>query len=423
MENRPWIKVLGWTMLVLVLGAVSFSIPQNFDKSGIYHVRRIAKKLHIPVAPKRLTPAEKAEAFAEAAAWKLKFLKEFPALKATDHPVPAEVNGFLLLYQMGSSFRISMEFEQILNGQTPWDPEIAKRCLAEHADLAGKIEHIAALPTRSSANMPADYIGFINTSSGISCEILLLKAHLAAKAGDEAETLRLVSATANLGSHYHDIESPSILSEAFDISIDTKIKRAAFSTLLPALGKSADLVRWKSELGKKVHSSAEAAKVIRGEWQVGANFMEFPLLAVSEKRREMPDAEATLRCYSSILNQCVCELPSRSLADLMDYNFPSPDILSRLSIEGRSIIDLISSGRKSWIRGYARAAAVQQQYQAAMDLLILEKSGATLTSADAGRITHDPVSGSPFVFDAASRQLSAPADTSTLEVKPLALPW
>ncbi|MEO7098581.1 MAG: hypothetical protein ABI162_04410 [Luteolibacter sp.] len=420
MKYRQWIKVLSWTLLVATLGAfVHFCLPRDLDRFGSYGMRRIARKLHIPVpAHKPLTSAEHSAARAEAAAWKVKFLAEFPALEVTERPVPAEENGFLLLYQLGSALPISEEFKKILADRNGWDPETVKRCLAEHAEVVGKIEHIAALPTRSSANMPADYIGFINAIPGINgSRMLLLKARLAAEAGDEEETLRLLSAAGNLGFHYHDIEAPSFLCETIAVLVNRAIEDLSFKTLLPALGKSAHLNRWKSLFGRKIYSAAELAKMMRGEWNNGADFMAFPLLAVSEKTCEMPDAEETLRCYSAIYSQCVSDLPSRSLADLMNYKIVCPGGVSHLSEEGRGIIDTISTGDESWFQGYVQAAAVHQQHQAALDLLILEKAGTTLTPADANRITREPVSGLPFVFDAVSRKLSAP------KLDPLTLPW
>ena len=431
MRSRAGIKFLIWTMLTLIIcGGATWFVGQNFEKLGTYTVRRIAKKLHIKVpSPRPLTPAERAAAKAEAAAWKVKFLAEFPALMVAERPVAAEENGFLLLYQLGSSpqsdsLSISEEFKQILNGLAPWDPEAAKRCLTEHAELVSKIEHIAALLTRSSSNMPADYVGFISGRAGKNgCDILLLKARLAAEARDQTETLRLVSAAGNLGCHFHDIESPSLLSETISILIDLSIKRTAFKTLLPALGKSADLDQWKSELDRKIYSPTELAKVVRGEWNIGADLIAFPLLAISEKLREMPDAEAVSRCYSASYNQCVSKLPSRSFADLLTYDLILPGTVSHLSEEGRKIINDISIGSQSWSKGYVRSAAVHHQYQAAMELLIQEKTGATLTSAEADRVTRDPGSGLPFVFDAASRKLATPSSATALDLEPLALPW
>ena len=58
-----------------------------------------------------------------------------------------------------------------------------------------------------------------------------------------------------------------------------------------------------------------------------------------------------------------------------------------------------------------------------MELLIQEKTGATLTSAEADRVTRDPGSGLPFVFDAASRKLATLSSATALDLEPLALPW
>jgi hypothetical protein len=61
--------------------------------------------------------------------------------------------------------------------------------------------------------------------------------------------------------------------------------------------------------------------------------------------------------------------------------------------------------------------------RAGIKFLIWTKAGVTLTSAEADRVTRDPGSGLPFVFDAASRKLAAPSSATALDLEPLALPW
>ena len=80
-------------------------------------------------------------------------------------------------------------------------------------------------------------------------------------------------------------------------------------------------------------------------------------------------------------------------------------------------------GRESWLKGHIRAAVISSQQQAALDLLMLERDGVTLGAADAARITHDPMTGLPFVFDPAKRELLVPPDSARLDVVPLVLPW
>ena len=127
----------------------------------------------------------------------------------------------------------NLKFKDILNTDAVWDPEIVKLCLAEHADLVGRIEYIASLTTRSSANMPADYQGFVGAYPGkTGCDILLLKARLAADAGDETESLRLVAAAANMSSHYHDVECPALYNETVAVLTSLTIDQAVFELLM-----------------------------------------------------------------------------------------------------------------------------------------------------------------------------------------------
>lgn len=386
-----------------------------------------ALKFKQPVAHS-LTPEQHAKVLAEAIALKDKLVTEFPALKVKPRPVAAEANGFLLLHQLSCSNGfsgppISDNFKRVLNCEGAQDSEIAKRCLDENAELVSRIEQIAALTTRSSSNMPPEYNGFISARTGkTGCDILLLKARLAAEAGDETETLRLVAAAGNLGSHYHDVECPSLLSETVAILIDLSIQRVAFKTLLPALGRNADLGRWQGVFGKRAYTSTDLAQVMRGEWNVTTEYMVLPITLAERENRGLPDVEAVARTYTAWSNTCVTRLPSLGLADVAS-SFQPPSDVSHLSKEGREMIDVLCAGPHSWTQGYLKSAAAGAQHHAALDLLVLEKSGVVLAAADAERVTRDSVSGSTFVFDATKRTLAAPSGSAALGVEPLSLPW
>lgn len=362
-------------------------------------------------------------------ALKNKLTAEFPALKAAARPVADDENGFLLLYKLSGNglvhgnLPLSEEFKQILRHDAPWNPESARRCLAGHAALVSRIEHIAALTTRSSSNMPPDFTGFVGSKAAKSgSDILLLKARLAAEAGDDSETRRLAAAASNLAAHFREVETPSLLEETVVIVIDRDIAKVAFTSLLPALGGHADLGRWQTLFDKRSCTPADLAQVIRGEWNIGAEHFVLPVLLASERNHELPDAEAVARTYSSWVNDCVTRLPACGLADV-DRVFQQPAEVAHLSKAGREIIRLLASGLAAWTNGYVYAAAVRAQYQAALDLLILEQAGAKLTASDGGKVTCDPVSGLPFVFDPAKRTLAPPPATADLKIEPLALPW
>ncbi len=422
MKMSRWIKIAGWTALtvVLVVGAVIL-VERAEPNVNSYQLRRFAKKLHIKLPPPDpLSDAEKTAANAEAAAWKVKFLAEFPALQATPHPVPPEENGFLMLYELGN-LSISAEFEEILRNPGTCDPEAAQRCLAEHAGIVAQAEKIGSLRTRSSIGMPDGYKGFFPARPAKQCcDILLLKASLAAKAGNEEEALRCVNAVGNLAEHLHAVESPTLLTETVAILMDRGRQSLTLKTLLPPLGKSVDLNRWQAELGRLALTPADFAKVLRGEWDASADFMMFPLLVLGNKQGEFPDGEAIARSHSSWCHDAVTTLATVDLAGMKGALVPLSG--SGLSEEGRNILSMLT-GVNYWIDGYIRAAVVTAQHRAAIELLILEKSGAELSETDAKRVFLDPLTGDPFDFDPIKRELSVRPLSGRDNVDPLTLPW
>ncbi len=340
-----------------------------------------------------------------------------------DYRVPAAENGFLALYQLGRELPISEEFSKILSDGSSCDLTVARRCLSEHQEWVERIETIAALNKRSSIGMPGDFQGFSHAKTTKQCfEILLLKARLAAESGDENEAHRYVSSAGNLVDHLRKVETPTMLTATVVLLMDVEIERSIFSTLLPALGKSADLEIWRQQLNRRRNSIPELADALRGEWHTGADYWAFPMLAMSGQEGDLPDVEMVLRLYSSWMSDCVAKLPSLAFSEI-ESSLPRPQNGSGLSKAGREMFDTLTLGFSHWLKGYTRVTVVSAQYQAAMDLLIMEKAGAKLVADDAARVARDPVSGGAFQFDAASRMVSEPAGSKTPDVTPLALPW
>lgn len=359
-----------------------------------------------------------------------KMTGEFPALRITERPVPDAQNAFLLLYQLSGSstapgLPLSQEFRQLLSDEIPWDAGIAARCLDEHADLVSRIEHIASLTTRSSANMPDDFDGFVPARVAKSCaEILLIKARLAAEAKDEQATLRFVTATGNLASHYRGIETRTLLGETIAVLIDLSVRKITFQHLLPALGRDADLVQWKTALSSRGYTPADFADVMRGEWTIGTRYFLLPGILRKGHPDTPPDAEALTRAYSSRFNDEVTRLPGMSLATLLETGFHTESGLDpKLSKRSQEIMDIFMIGSRAWSKGYCRAACILAQYQAAFDLMILEKSGTTLAANMTFHATPNPITDKPFVFDPTTRELSLPPQAPKIEVEPIRLPF
>ena len=264
---------------------------------------------------------------------------------------------------------LSEEFRRFLKGDAPWDADAAKRFLTEHAELVERIEKIAALETRSSENMPASYEGFFGARAVITAsEILLLKARLAAETGDSDAFFRSVSAASNLGAHLQKIESPTLLCETVHLVIDLNIKRATLNILLPALGKNADLSRWKSTFAATSHTPSNLAQAMRGEWNTDSEHLVFPGMIVDARNGNLPDADAVAHAYSSLFNAWVTQLPTLSLAQIESFS-PQVDI-SHLSDPGREWVEALP-GFEAWSKNYLGSAVHSSQLQAALDLLIL----------------------------------------------------
>jgi hypothetical protein len=444
MKYRPSLAFILCLIPMLAAGAAGAWAWKKADSVPM-HIRAHATFLQVlryKEEPPRIprTPEQIEQARQASIDLREKLVVEFPALRITEHPVPDDQNGFLLLFKLDRECEafglpVSKEFRQLLDDKIPWNPEIARRGLAGHADLVARIEHIASLPTRSSSNMPAGYGGFFWGRATIdSANILLLKARLAAEAKDEAETLRLVAAAQNLASHFREIETPTLITYGLSGWVDHGIRDATFKHLLPALGRDADLPRWKSMLASRSYTSAELAKVGRGQWSTISQFYLFGAILDSDYPNHPPDGEALAHAYTSRYNALVTRLPTLTLAEFLDHGAEFPDESdSHLSEKSREIMDFFfgdgkSGGKWKWagerqVKSIVRAASISAQYEAAFDLLILEKSGRKLVPELMAEVTRDPLSGSPFLFDPATRVVSPPPAAAKVDVKPLGLPW
>lgn len=368
---------------------------------------------------------------------------EFPALAITEHPVPAEENGFLQLYLLGkSSFQENKhkrvteimlfrnDFSSLLADRGKWDGSLARKYLAEEAEAVARVERIAALKSRSTANMPTAYDGFFQAyAPKQAAEMLLVKACLAAEEKDQVRAMQYVEAAANIGQHMHAVDRPYLLPETVRILIDLKIQEVALKQLLPALGKDADLAGWKALLSRPDYTPADFAIMMRGEWQTTSRYFLLPHV-LDERKPDYPkDADKLARIHASIFNDFVVRLPKLTLRELMAD--PGIDQLSpdtpNLSKKSRSILDELRIGSRAWAKGYVRAASTISRNQAALDLLILEKNGTTLEASTTQKVVLDPLTGEPFLFDPAKRTVNLPSSSPlpdrNTKIEPITLPW
>lgn len=436
MRYRPSLAFLLCLLPMLATGAVggwiwhkADSVPMHVRaRSNFVEAFRFKEKPRVDLEPP--TPEQMAQTRQAARELREKLEGEFPILKIEPQPVPDEQNGFLQVYLLSPPPRypdldVSQELKRMSDGKAEWNAVEAKRLLNEHAELVRKIEGIAAMKSRSSSNMPAGYNGFFGARAGkVATDILLLKARLAAESHDEKEAMRLIAAVANFGSHYRQVETPTLLAETIGILIDLNLRSCVFQHVLPALGPEADLVVWRELLKPGDYSSAELGRVMGGEWQVTSELFIYPLILNPKIGSAPPDPEALARVHAAGFSRMVARLKEGSLQGLATTRDPvEKEDLSKLSRKSRDLYGMFFIGADAWSKGFVRAAVISNQYQAAMDLLISEKSGQTLNAESIGSATREPIEGRSFVLDPETREITAPAGMESVEVKALKLPW
>lgn len=360
------------------------------------------------------------------AAMKAKMLLEHPGLQMEARPVPTEENGFRALHKLAAYPKgMGPDFESLRvlldDSSLAWDPERAKAALAANADWVELAEKIAAMTSRSSTDMPSDYNGFFSARAAKNLgDTLMLKARLAAGAGDAGEALRLTNATRNLASHLHEVEQPTLLGETVRILVDLGVVAKAFDQLFPKLGPEADLNAWKSALAFTNYNPADFAHVMRGEWHVTAEYYLYPAIL----RQKPSDGEALARVHAVNFEQFVGDLQGMSWPQFASQGCGNLTVdVSGLSAKSREIIGTFQVGSSAWNKGYLRAVSVGAIHEAAIDLLILEQSGETLSEGSVVKLKPDPVSEKGYRFDPASRTLFPPAEIGGDNVSPVKLPW
>jgi hypothetical protein len=353
-----------------------------------------------------------------------RLMVEYPILAAEERPVPAEENGFLLMLRKNAGLGLTSELRDFLSKRLDdevLDVELARRLLLENATVVAEVEHIAALQARSSADPPADYVGFVSARSGIDAiHVLLLAARLAAVANDSEGAIAKVALAVNLIRHYRDIETPNFQCETVVIVGQMEVCRVVLDRVLPALGKTADLEKWRRVLGSADLSPARLAGVVRGDWQIASQYFLLPLVLDPADPVSPPDPEALADALAARAAEIVARIQNQSFQDTLSLeNRAASTAPGSLSAKSQSLFEVSGIGTQTWAEGVARSATVLARTDAALQLLELEKK-AELDAAALARLPVDPVSGMPFSFDPQARTLSAPMNPS---IEPLRLPW
>ena len=427
--KRPSSSFLVCVAVAIVFGGIGFWFLSKLRAFPMQQWRSLTFSEILRGQP-GYTPEQKAANRKRVEELKRKMLTEFPSLVIHEKPVPDERNGFRQLYDLTEEMDqteslVTPALREQLDRSSPWDPEAMRAALAENAELIARIESIAALPDRSSANMPKSYSGYYPSEQLKACvDILLAKARLAAEAKDETEALRMVTATRTLISHQMLVEAPTFFGSVSASLIDLQVQDATFEKLLPALGRDADFPKWRAVFSLRPDQATDDfARMLRGEWNLTMNLFLSAAIVEWDTKGSPQKTDAGIRALASQYAYWIHQLPGKGPSVLLSLPTP-PSPGSRFPSELREIIDSTRVGSEGMAKGYARIACLRVMTLAALDLLILEKSGTTLTTDSASQVAPEPLTGDAFFYDPITRILTMnPTFPSDMAVKSLVLPW
>ena len=358
-----------------------------------------------------------------------RLLERYPELAVANKHVPPERNGFLKWLEFSERFKAELtrqgkdgygglefpeELKKHLTGEAPWNAEATKAWLAREKPLMDEIRTIGLMPEQSIEGIDIDRWSFFSARFAKNCaEALLMEARLAADEGNPAAALDSIQAANGIAAHLANVEAPTMLAATVQILIQLQTQKYAFSEIMPALpAGQLDPAAWENALNPTVSPPGEFARIMKGEWNVTARNYLLPMLADTEDPKYPPDPEALLDHYAGFFLNVVQNHEGHPVKDLPDItvgDFPDGSYLSRQS---RQITMDLGIGSRAWRKGWERAQSVSAMNQAAFAILKGQP------------IPNDPIYGQPYVWDSATRVLSAPQSEAfkDLDIKPITVP-
>lgn len=252
---------------------------------------------------------------------------------------------------------------------------------------------------------------------------LLLKARVAADANDAATALASVRAANGLASHFDRIEAPSFFEYSVGTTIRLNVAQCAITTLIPQLMRtnSVDFAQWQQTLANPATRPADISRCYVGEWQLSLQNTYLPAFIANRSLAPSLPFPEILDAYSRIINRCVSQAESSpDWASWWSKTNAAPtqsEILSPAAREFSTLIETtLTASHKTWLRSVLR----HSQYQAALKQLQRE----AVPNAGIQPVVGDPLTGTPWLWDATSRTFITPNDPLLLPfaIEPLKLP-
>ena len=351
------------------------------------------------------------------AVWMEKLLVRHPDMAVATQNVPGSDNGHLKLLEFIKRFKTSdsrsyerwnfpPELKDALSSKNPWPAEVARTWLTLQKPMLDEIRTIGLMPQRSNRNL-IDFDLQIGAVLKDCTEALLLNARLAAGDGNAAEALNSIRAANGIADHLSRVEIPCLYNETISTLIRLQVLGFLFSEIMPALpaGKI-DVAAWEAAVQPKVSPPAEFGRLLKGEYHFGMRVFILPILADAGDSHPLPDPEEFIDVYTEMFRRKINANPSHSPKDLAHFKVTPQPSSAGLSKESRNFYEhSIHEGVESWRTGWVRAQSIHGMHQAAFAIMKGQP------------VPPDPIHGLPYVWDAATRTLSAPVSPAFDEMK------
>ncbi|QJE98574.1 hypothetical protein [Luteolibacter luteus] len=341
--------------------------------------------------------------------------RRYPELAVPLKSVPDASNGFLKWLELSErvkadpskdlSFPASLR--SYLDNSGPWNPADAKAWLASEKAKVDEVRAIGLLTEQSIAGIEIGRYSFIGARHAKNCaEALLLEARLAAESGDTATALECVRAARGLADHFDKVETPSLLGITVYILLNLELQKQVLSQIIPALPSGQlDPQAWEDAVRPEVVPPSDFSRIMKGEWNVCIRQYLVPVLCDADDPHYPGDPETLVDFYSSRFVDVMKAYDRRSMPDWITIAAPPLRDSSHLSRQSRNLCAIMFVGEAAWCKGMLRAQYVMGMNSAAFAIMKGEA------------IPRDPIHGLPYVWDPASRKLSAPPDPAFAEMK------
>lgn len=354
--------------------------------------------------------------------WQERLLERYPELALPkDKELPEEKNAFLKL------MALFKEIDGTRGGSSPLptdelrgrghllDTGAAQDIVTKNREMIDQLREIGLMTEHSSNGYDPGHQRPNPYNLLCGAELLLLDARLAAAQGDTAGALETIRATRGLADHLTGVSTAGTLEGCLVGVMQQQIRMYLMESILPSLpADGIDLAEWEAAAGLGVARPPDYAGMQRGDWN-GIMSELLPAMVDTSDVAVPPDADLLVEIYTRHMRETATMQGDRTLAEMggeprhgpaVDHlSWRGQELASMLGLRGEEeIVDL----RSPWLAQQASTGMTQ----------------AAFAILHGKPVPNDPVSGLPYRWDPATRELSMP-DTPryrSFDIRPVKVP-